>query len=52
MRRIGVDTRPSVTSIRFSIVSGGFLCIIGCVISAAFLPKFLRYDAQAARSPA
>jgi hypothetical protein len=35
----------SLTSIRFSIVSGGFLCIIGCVITAACLPKFLRYDA-------
>jgi MFS family permease len=36
----------SLTSIRFSVVSGGFLCIVGCVVSALALPGFLRYDAR------
>jgi fucose permease len=36
----------SVTSLRFSVVSGGVLCIIGCVITAALLPAFLHYDAR------
>jgi MFS family permease len=35
----------SLTSLRFSIVSGGILCIAGCVITAIALPGFLRYDA-------
>jgi MFS family permease len=34
----------SVTSIRFSVVSGGVACIAGCVVTALALPKFLRYD--------
>jgi MFS family permease len=40
----------SVTSLRFSVVSGGFACIAGCVVTALSLPKFLRYDARAAES--
>jgi MFS family permease len=36
----------SLTSLRFSVVSGGFLCIVGCIVTALALPKFLRYDAR------
>jgi len=36
----------SLTSLRFSIVSGGFLCIIGCVAATLALPGYLRYDAR------
>jgi MFS family permease len=36
----------SLTSLRFSVVSGGFLCIVGCIVTALALPKFLRYDAH------
>jgi MFS family permease len=35
----------SLTSLRFSIVSGGLACIAGCVVTALALPKFLNYDA-------
>jgi MFS family permease len=35
----------SLTSLRFSIVSGGVLCIAGCLATALALPAFLRYDA-------
>ena len=35
----------SLTSLRFSVVSGGVLCIAGCVVTALALPQFLRYDA-------
>jgi len=35
----------SLTSLRFSIVSGGVACIAGCVVTALALPKFLNYDA-------
>jgi MFS family permease len=36
----------SLTSLRFSVVSGGLLCIVGCVVTAFALPQFLRYDAR------
>jgi hypothetical protein len=36
----------SVTSLRFSVASGGFLCIAGCIVTALALPGFLRYDAD------
>jgi hypothetical protein len=36
----------SLTSLRFSIVSGGLLCIVGCAATALALPGFLRYDAK------
>jgi MFS family permease len=42
----------SLTSLRFSIVSGGVLCIAGCVAATLALPGYLRYDARAARSDA
>jgi MFS family permease len=36
----------SLTSLRFSVVSGGVLCVAGCIAAAVALPGFLRYDAQ------
>jgi len=36
----------SLTSIRFSIVSGGVLCVLGCVLCAFALPAFRTYDAR------
>ena len=36
----------SLTSLRFSVVSGGVLCIVGCVVTALSLPKFLAYDSS------
>lgn len=35
----------SLTSLRTSVVSGGVLCIVGCLATALALPAFLRYDA-------
>ncbi len=40
-----------LTSLRFSIVSGGIGCIVGTVVIAALFPVLLRYDARE-RSPA
>jgi MFS family permease len=37
----------AVTSIRFSIVSGGLACIAGCGVLALAIPALLRYDAKA-----
>jgi MFS family permease len=37
----------SLTSLRFSVVSGGVACIAGCIVTALALPRFLRYDAAA-----
>jgi MFS family permease len=36
----------SLTSIRFSIVSGGVLCVAGCLLCALALPAFRAYDAR------
>jgi MFS family permease len=36
----------SATSIRFSVASGGILCIAGTLASAALFPALLRYDAK------
>jgi MFS family permease len=36
----------SATSVRFSIASGGLLCVVGTVVIAGLLPTFFRYDAQ------
>jgi MFS family permease len=36
----------TATSVRFSIASGGILCVAGTVVVAALLPAFLRYDAR------
>lgn len=34
----------SIFSVRVSVVSGGVLCVIGCVLCAVALPAFRRYD--------
>jgi MFS family permease len=39
----------SLTSLRFSIVSGGLACVAGTVLVALAVPAFIRYDARAAR---
>jgi MFS family permease len=36
----------SLTSLRFSVVSGGIACVVGTLALAAALPAFLRYDAR------
>jgi MFS family permease len=36
----------SLTSLRFSIVSGGALCIVGTIASALAFPALLRYDSK------
>jgi MFS family permease len=38
----------SLVSVRFSIVSGGVACILGCVICALALPSFRRFDLRTA----
>jgi hypothetical protein len=35
----------AVTSVRFSIVSGGLACILGAGVLAVALPRYRRYDA-------
>jgi MFS family permease len=37
----------SATSIRFSVASGGILCIAGTLLSALAVPALVRYDAKA-----
>jgi MFS family permease len=37
----------SLTSLRFSIVSGGLACVAGTVVVALAVPAFIRYDARA-----
>ena len=41
----------SLTSVRFSIVSGGVLCVVGTVVIALALPALLRYDAAPQAEP-
>jgi MFS family permease len=36
----------SLSSLRFSIVSGGILCVVGTLVIAALFPAFVRYDAK------
>jgi hypothetical protein len=36
----------SLTSLRFSVVSGGLACVAGCIVTALALPRFLSYDAR------
>jgi hypothetical protein len=38
-----------VTTLPFSIVSGGIACIAGCVALALAIPALLRYDSRAAK---
>jgi len=33
--------------LRTSVVSGGVLCVVGAIVSAFFLPRFVRYDGRA-----
>jgi MFS family permease len=42
----------SLFSVRASIISGGVLCVIGCVICVVALPAFRRYDARNVRAGA
>jgi hypothetical protein len=37
----------SLTSLRFSIVSGGLACVAGTVLIALAVPALIRYDAKA-----
>jgi MFS family permease len=39
----------TLTSVRFSIVSGGLACIAGCGLIALAIPALLRYDSKALR---
>jgi MFS family permease len=41
----------SLTSLRFSIVSGGIVCFVGCGLLALAFPALMRYDSRA-REPA
>lgn len=41
----------SVTSLRFSIASGGIACIVGAIATAFAFPALLRYDSRS-RAPA
>ena len=36
----------SLTSLRFSVVSGGLACVAGTVLCALALPRFVRYDSR------
>lgn len=36
----------SIFNVRISIVSGGVLCVVGCVLGAILLPRFRAYDAR------
>jgi MFS family permease len=36
----------SLTSLRFSIVSGGIACIVGCMALVIFIPALIRYDSH------
>ena len=40
----------SLTSLRFSIVSGGVACVVGCVLLALAFPQLVRHDAQEAHA--
>jgi MFS family permease len=42
----------SATSLRFSIVSGGVACVIGCALLALAFPALVRYDAGTAHAEA
>jgi hypothetical protein len=42
----------SLTSLRFSIVSGGILCVVGTLACALAYPVLLRYDSRHPRAAA
>ena len=39
----------SLTSLRFSIVSGGIACVAGCLLLVAAIPSLIRYEAKPGR---
>jgi MFS family permease len=39
----------SLTSVRFSIVSGGIACVVGTILAALALPALVRYDSRRPR---
>ena len=41
----------SLFSVRTSIVSGGVLCVVGCVLCAIALPVFRSYDERHLQGP-
>jgi MFS family permease len=42
----------SISSVRFSVVSGGVLCVVGCLLCAVALPAFRNYDERQWRASA
>ena len=42
----------SIFSVRFSVTSGGILCVIGCLLCGLALPAFRNYDDRRHRAPA
>ena len=42
----------SLTSVRFSIVSGGLLCIVAAAVTVALVPALRYYDAKPRAAPA
>jgi hypothetical protein len=38
----------SLAGVRFSIASGGILCVVGAAACALFLPAFWRYEPRSA----
>jgi MFS family permease len=41
----------SLTSLRFSVVSGGVVCVVACVVTALALPGFRHYDSRTPLEP-
>jgi MFS family permease len=41
----------ALTTVRFSIVSGGVACVAGTLVLAALMPRFWRYDAERTAKP-
>ena len=37
---------PALTSLRFSVVSGGIACVAGCLLLVAAIPSLIRYEAK------
>ena len=42
---VEAGTVAALTSVQFSVVSGGVLCVLGVVLLAALVPSFARYEA-------
>jgi MFS family permease len=41
----------SLTSLRFSVVSGGVLCVVACIVTTLALPAFRHYDSREPLGP-